>query len=190
MKQPRPCWLHGSHESSTCKRCMESPLLLWLHESNGRRLHQIIHKVLFMLRLHLKVAVAFYGRPIRVLNFFHMEPPGPCWVHRSYESSMCKRCMEPLLLWWLLESSGQRPKRNICKMCSMLKLHPKVARCIWWSTHRVWNFFNMEPPRPCWLWGRYESFMCKNVWSHCCFVGAMNRTGKGFTETFAKCVPC
>ena len=48
--------------------------------------------------------------------------------------------MEPLLLLWLLELSWQRPNQNICKMCSMLKLHPKVARCILWSTHRGMEF--------------------------------------------------
>ena len=50
--------------------------------------------------------------------------------------------MEFLLLWWLHESYGQRPNQHVRKMCSMLRLHLKVARCILWSTHRGMKFLH------------------------------------------------
>ena len=48
--------------------------------------------------------------------------------------------MESPLLWWLHESYGQKPNRNIRRMCSMLRLHLKDARCILWSTHTGMKF--------------------------------------------------
>ena len=79
--------------------------------------------------------------------------------------------MEPPLLWWLHGSYGQRPNRNIRKMCSMLRLHLKVARCILWSTHRGMKFLQHGVAEAL----RTNHLCAKDVWYHRRFGGSMSR---------------